>query len=90
MITVEDSGYGFLERIPGTGIGLVLVRERINFNDQSRRPDLWKITNVFGKKKARNSRCLLVDLVKPVSFIFDPQTYKQFGTFMLSIYRSAN
>lgn len=53
VITVEDSGYGFLERIPGTGIGLVLVRERINFNRSgSRRPDLWKITTSFGKRKS--------------------------------------
>ena len=51
VITVEDSGYGFLERI--TGIGLALVRERISFNRSgSRRPDLWKITTDFGKEKA--------------------------------------
>ena len=52
-ITIEDSGYGFLERIPGTGIGLNLVRERINFNQSgSTRPDLWKITTDFGKRKS--------------------------------------
>jgi hypothetical protein len=53
VITIEDSGYGFLERIPGTGIGLNLVRERINFNQSSStRPDLWKITTDFGKRKS--------------------------------------
>jgi hypothetical protein len=53
VITIEDSGYGFLERIPGTGIGLKLVRERINFNQSSStRPDLWKITTDFGKRKS--------------------------------------
>ena len=53
VITVEDSGYGFLERIPGTGIGLALVRERINFNrSASRRPNLWKISADYGKRKS--------------------------------------
>ncbi|MAZ97224.1 MAG: hypothetical protein CMP53_06865 [Flavobacteriales bacterium] len=53
VITVEDSGYGFLERIPGTGIGLALVRERINFNrSASRRPNLWKISTDYGKRKS--------------------------------------
>ena len=52
-ITVEDSGYGFLERIPGTGIGLSLVRERIEFNkSKSRNPKLWGIETNFGKRKS--------------------------------------
>lgn len=52
-ITVEDSGYGFLERVPGTGSGLSLVKERIEFNQsKSRRPDLWGIETDFGKRKS--------------------------------------
>lgn len=52
-ITVEDSGYGFLERVPGTGSGLSLVRERIEFNKlKSKRPELWGIETNFGKRKS--------------------------------------
>ena len=52
-ITVEDSGYGFLERVPGTGSGLSLVKERIEFNkSKSRRPELWGIEIDFNKRKS--------------------------------------
>ena len=53
IIMVEDSGYGFLERVPGTGSGLALVQERIEFNRaKSSRPELWRLETDFGKEKA--------------------------------------
>ena len=53
IIMVEDSGYGFLERVPGTGSGLALVQERIEFNRaKSSRPQLWRLETDFGKRKS--------------------------------------
>ena len=53
IIMVEDSGYGFLERVPGTGSGLALVQERIEFNRaKSGRPELWRLETDFGKRKS--------------------------------------
>lgn len=53
IIMVEDSGYGFLERVPGTGSGLVLVQERIEFNRaKSSRSELWRLETDFGKRKS--------------------------------------
>ena len=53
IIMVEDSGYGFLERVPGTGSGLALVQERIEFNRaKSSRPELWRLETDFGKGKS--------------------------------------
>ena len=53
IIMVEDSGYGFLERVPGTGSGLALVQERIEFNRaKSSRPELWRLETDFGKRKS--------------------------------------
>ena len=53
IIMVEDSGYGFLERVPGTGSGLALVQERIEFNRaKSTRSELWRLETDFGKRKS--------------------------------------
>ncbi|CAI8171997.1 MAG: Sensor histidine kinase YpdA [Cryomorphaceae bacterium] len=53
IIMVEDSGYGFLERVPGTGSGLALVQERIEFNRaKSSRSELWRFETDFGKRKS--------------------------------------
>lgn len=53
IITVEDSGYGFLERAPGTGTGHSLIKERIDFNkSNSKNPDLWGFEAKFGKRKS--------------------------------------
>ena len=53
IIIVEDSGYGFLERVPGTGSGLALVQERIEFNRaKSSRSELWRLDTDFGKRKS--------------------------------------
>ena len=53
IIMVEDSGYGFLERVPGTGSGLALVQERIEFNRaKSSRQELWRLETDFGKRKS--------------------------------------
>ena len=53
IISVEDSGFGFLERAPGTGTGHSLIKERIDFNkSNSRNPDLWGFEAKFGKRKS--------------------------------------
>ena len=53
VLEVEDSGYGFLERTPGTGSGLSLIKERIHFDqDQSKTPSLWGVEVDFGKQKS--------------------------------------
>ena len=52
-VRVEDSGYGFLERAPGTGQGLRLIEERIAFNkSRSPQPKLWTLSADFGKRKS--------------------------------------
>lgn len=53
VLEVEDSGYGFLERTPGTGSGLSLIEERIEFDRaNSKTPGLWGISTDFGKRKS--------------------------------------
>lgn len=53
IVSVEDSGYGFLERAPGTGTGHAMIKERIDFNKKnSRTPDLWAFGTDFGKRKS--------------------------------------
>ena len=53
IVEVQDSGFGFLERLPGTGSGLALVKERIEFNkSRSKTPKLWSIETDFGKRKS--------------------------------------
>jgi two-component sensor histidine kinase len=52
-IRVEDSGFGSMERVPGTGNGLTLVKNRIAFNKgRSSFPKLWEIETNFGKRKS--------------------------------------
>ena len=63
IVEIQDSGFGFLERLPGTGSGLALVKERIEFNkSRSRTPKLWSIETDFGKRKST------VKLTMPLSF----------------------
>lgn len=53
IISVEDSGYGFLDRAPGTGTGHSLIKERIDFNKaNSKTPGLWGFEAKFGKRKS--------------------------------------
>ena len=53
VLEVEDSGYGFLERTPGTGSGLSLIKERIDFNSKnSKTPSYWSMDIHFGKQKS--------------------------------------
>ena len=52
-IIIEDSGYGFMERAPGTGQGLRLIEERIAFYKSiSPLPELWTLRADFGKRKS--------------------------------------
>ena len=52
-INIEDSGYGFMERAPGTGQGLRLIEERIAFYKSiSPHPELWTLSADFGKRKS--------------------------------------
>jgi len=52
-INIEDSGYGFMERAPGTGQGLRLIEERIAFYKSiSPHPELWTLSTDFGKRKS--------------------------------------
>ena len=52
-IIIEDSGYGFMERAPGTGQGLRLIEERIAFYKSiSPHPELWTLRADFGKRKS--------------------------------------
>jgi len=53
VLEVEDSGFGFLERTPGTENGLTLIQERINFEKANAKdPGLWSVVLDFGKRKS--------------------------------------
>ena len=52
VLEIQDSGYGDLPPVGGTGHGLALVKQRISFHQKrSENPAEWGIETVFAKEK---------------------------------------
>lgn len=52
VLEIQDSGYGELPPVRGTGNGLALVKQRISFHQKrSKAPTEWGVETTFTKKK---------------------------------------